>query len=524
MGFQEFVTERLADLTAKYNALVINAKKIFELPVQSTLDPTSLIHVSRAGTSESLEIQKIIDAIVERNYSQLLSVGEIAVSGLTLTIPAGATWVYNGVYYATAATTNIPETLCEAGYLRKDILVANQSNQIVLVKGDESLTIRIRPNIPVGTVLVTELDVDDTVIGTPTTPVIGEGSISKREKQPFQVYQSGEINNTVLDEFYYGYLNFRDAVTNLKSIGTYSNAFLYSGKEILIKNSQATDITISHLAAVDGFVFSFPNELDFVLKPNEIIRFSMKIVSPTEGVLEYVGIINSVESVNIADVTGLTEELADRYTKAEVDSKVSSVYKFKGNVANYAALPVTSLTIGDVYNLSDTGVNYAWTGTVWDELGTTVDVSGKENTSNKTDTIAGNEASSSLYASIKGIVDWFTSAKIKSILGITTLSGDNTGDQDLSGLQSKGYLVKHFKSYFTAITGYTAAGFTPTYSDGRMIFTGGSNDFTKYITIDGLKNTDENIEIEVIYKVTTIGATGYGLGIGKRSFNGWYWR
>jgi len=84
------------------------------------------------------------------------------------------------------------------------------------------------------------------------------------------------------------------------------------------------------------------------------------------------------------------------------------------------------------------------------------------------------------------------------------------------------FVVKHFKSYFTAITGYTATGFTPTYSDGRMIFTGGTNDFTKYITIDGLKNTDENIEIEVIYKVTTIGATGYGLGIGKKSFNGWY--
>jgi len=56
----------------------------------------------------------------------------------------------------------------------------------------------------------------------------------------------------------------------------------------------------------------------------------------------------------------------------------------------------------------------------------------KENISNKTDVVAGNETSSSLYASIKGIVDWFSAAKIRSILGITTLSGENTGDQDLS--------------------------------------------------------------------------------------------
>jgi lysophospholipase L1-like esterase len=124
----------------------------------------------------------------------------------------------------------------------------------------------------------------------------------------------------------------------------------------------------------------------------------------------------------------------------------------------------------------------------------------------------------------KQITDLNTTANIKSLLGITTLYGSNTGDQDLSGLATKvqnSYIIKHFKSYFTAITGYTATGFTPTYADGKMIFTGGTNDFTKYITIDGLKNTDENIEIEVIYKVTTIGASGYGLGIGKRSINTW---
>jgi len=182
--------------------------------------------------------------------------------------------------------------------------VANQSNQIILIKGAESETIRIKPNIPIGTVFVTEIDVDDAVIGTPTPPVIGDNFISKREKAAFQVYQSGEINNTVLDEFYYGYLNFRDAVTNLKSIGTYTNAYLYSGRELLIKNSQTTDITIYHLTGT-GFQFSFPNEVNFILKPNEIIRFSTKILSPTSGILEYVGVVRD----QISDVVGLTEAL-----------------------------------------------------------------------------------------------------------------------------------------------------------------------------------------------------------------------
>lgn len=303
MSFQIF-TQRLAAITATLNAITTNAKRIFELPSQATLDPISLIHVSRDGISESLSVQKIIDTIVEKTYSQLLEVGEITVSGLVVSVPAGARWIYKGINYTTAATTSINETLCAAGYLRKDILVANQLNQIVLIKGTESLTIRVKPNVPIGSVFITDLDVDDTVIGTPSPPVLGDNFISKREKAPFQVYNSGEIDNVVLDEFFYGYLNFRDAVTNLKSIGTYTNAYLYSGRELLIKNSQATDITIYHLTGI-GFQFSFPNEVNFILKPNEIIRFSTKILSPTSGILEYVGVVRD----KISDVVGLVEAL-----------------------------------------------------------------------------------------------------------------------------------------------------------------------------------------------------------------------
>ncbi len=61
----------------------------------------------------------------------------------------------------------------------------------------------------------------------------------------------------------------------------------------------------------------------------------------------------------------------------------------------------------------------------------------KEDASNKKDVIVGNETSSIFYASIKGIVDWLTSTKIKSILGVTTLSGSNTGDETTATLKTK---------------------------------------------------------------------------------------
>lgn len=62
--------------------------------------------------------------------------------------------------------------------------------------------------------------------------------------------------------------------------------------------------------------------------------------------------------------------ITDAYTKTEIDNKVSTIYRYKGSVANSAALPSTGLTVGDTYNLLDSGANVAWTGTEWDNLGT----------------------------------------------------------------------------------------------------------------------------------------------------------
>ena len=65
----------------------------------------------------------------------------------------------------------------------------------------------------------------------------------------------------------------------------------------------------------------------------------------------------------------------ETYSKAEVDGKVAGVYHYKGSVANRAALPAAP-AVGDVYNLQDEdGQNVAWTGSAWDALGATVDLS-----------------------------------------------------------------------------------------------------------------------------------------------------
>lgn len=65
-------------------------------------------------------------------------------------------------------------------------------------------------------------------------------------------------------------------------------------------------------------------------------------------------------------------DLSGYATKADV----TSVYKVKGSKASYSALPATGNVTGDVWNLDDTGANYVWTGTAWDKLSETVDLSG----------------------------------------------------------------------------------------------------------------------------------------------------
>lgn len=80
--------------------------------------------------------------------------------------------------------------------------------------------------------------------------------------------------------------------------------------------------------------------------------------------------------------------IQDAYTKTEVDAKVSSVYKYKGSVANEAALPQEDQVVGDVYNVEDTGMNVAWDGTKWDKLGSTVDLSAYMTTKTANSTFA----------------------------------------------------------------------------------------------------------------------------------------
>lgn len=90
------------------------------------------------------------------------------------------------------------------------------------------------------------------------------------------------------------------------------------------------------------------------------------------------------------EISGLTDALAGKaaasHTHSEyaatghthsdyaLKSDLTTVYRYKGTVANVGALPA-SAEVGDVYNVEgDNGQNYAWTGTAWDALGGSITI------------------------------------------------------------------------------------------------------------------------------------------------------
>lgn len=94
-----------------------------------------------------------------------------------------------------------------------------------------------------------------------------------------------------------------------------------------------------------------------------------------DGVVRY----DSSQTLNASQKTQARTNIgaadaSDTYTKAEVDAKVSSALIFKGSVATYDDLPTDGNVTGDMWNVLDTGANYAWTGEAWDKLSETIDL------------------------------------------------------------------------------------------------------------------------------------------------------
>lgn len=175
-------------------------------------------------------------------------------------------------------------------------------------------------------------------------------------------------------------------------------------------------------------------------------------------------------------------------TISYVDSKVSSVYKFKGSVENYSDLPTSGNEVGDVWDIINAdptnnikaGDNVVWTGTYWDNLGGITDLSNYYNKSeidNKLTTI--NQSISNINNNL--ISNYYTKTNIDNKLNeYLPLTGGTLSGQ-LTATQFNGNL-----------NGNATSSTTATKVSNKLIFTGAVNS-----TYDGSKEITVNIPTQL---------------------------
>jgi len=455
-----------------------------------------------------------------------------------------SSWLISDTAYTTTSDTVITIPVASSGMVRTDILVGNTSNAIVRIAGTESLGISVRPAVPLNTVLITEISVDDATIDEPTTPISGVDFIKKIEKMKIINSTSGVVDIHFTDER--SIMSFVGTVTEIKSAQIVN---LYGGKKFTLRNDQAGDITIKHLSFDGGqdVLFKFPNEADFILKPKEIIEF---LADKESGMfLRYVGGIseNAVESVNgqtgiivldkndigLGDVDNTSDEdkpvstaqaAADAATLASAnaysDGLVVGLWDDRGNFdASVNAYPTSggsgsagAILKGDTWTISVAGtlptaqvvaVGYvirALTNTPGNtQANWAIQKNGigytAENSANKSDTMSGNTASSIIYLSAKGVYDWATSvfqtiATLSASVLAVTLSGLSassgtftSSDTILVAFNKIKYLIDNIATTYAAIASPT---FTGTVTTPAIIVSGETASRLAYL--DASKN------------------------------------
>ncbi len=210
-----------------------------------------------------------------------------------------------------------------------------------------------------------------------------------------------------------------DDVTKASNLFTKGKGFLKSGIEMAVSLSiKAIDL---HILGVDTSriklgdmvrVISLPHKLDKYFLCSKIsydlenpqntvytlgISFASmtdKMVNQQKSVQNTVSVIQSAArsagssaqkaNTTVQKVEQTIAQIPDEYVKSstfeaykqEINGKISAVYRFKGSVENYNALPLINREVGDVWNVLDTGANYAWTNDGWDKLSENINLSG----------------------------------------------------------------------------------------------------------------------------------------------------
>lgn len=300
--------QMITALTNRLNDIEINGKKIDELNQLSTLNPSSKIHVSVGGQSFYVEVSQLIDAISNANHDHIVSInGDITVVGDLVAVPE-IVWILSNIIYQTSVSTSFTIPYCATGLNRKDIFVLNASNQVVRIAGPEDADIVIKPNVPIGTLYLTEIDVSDSMVGAPVDPVIGTQFVKKQEYAETAIEGTGEITIDLTGEST-AFRVLSNTIAKIKGFNASSefmSQIFYIGKEIRLINDSGTDIILNHNDTSTAWPFRFPSEVDFVWKNKHVVIFR-----PTKTDAQYLEFQS--DSVDVQSSESMSQRYPNKY-------------------------------------------------------------------------------------------------------------------------------------------------------------------------------------------------------------------
>ena len=281
----------------------------------------------------------------------------------------------------------------------------------------------IQSNLVKGEIAVLHVDANGTMLGTLDNTDKIVWFISSGAVESAIVTLSGNVYSAITaiteteDSFRqeyeglssYTFNNVARIDSGLTAVSAKTATALQSVSAAATTGSVANNYIKAEAGAVTGSDFEKTQEITVTLDVNTAMSGATATgqVADAKVVKDYVdaqtttlqGQIDSVNSglTNLSSTTvyalsGLTIDSGNSiktYVDSAISKTISSVYRVKGTKENYAALPATGNEVGDVWNVTSevtssespdgkpypAGTNWVWTGTAWDALGGTVDLS-----------------------------------------------------------------------------------------------------------------------------------------------------
>ena len=132
--------------------------------------------------------------------------------------------------------------------------------------------------------------------------------------------------------------------------------------------------------------------------------------------------INAVGGTPGGATSASVSSIASSIASSMMDTRLTSVYTYKGSVENYSSLPVSGQKVGDTYNVRNAddehgikaGDNVAWNGTGWDDLSGQIDLTSyalkkdaatDHNHDNQYLKLTGGTVTGTVYATVMSAVD-----------------------------------------------------------------------------------------------------------------------